>query len=430
MPTPPAPSPYGYATGYVPNRPPPRAVATRPSVRPGGGLTPPRPPDAAAFLATLAAGVPTRTDDEWDALLGPRLQPYIDAINSSTNTARAMNEYRFETKSAANQGLGEAFLKLLTGGQTGDEAAAYAKQNFGGSYLPAQAMQIAADELRRLTSDFDDDDWEVTGQYMQAMNQIPGIRDELRAKVEASDRDDYATRVQTASLLLDESWRLYNANRDSFKFDVNAQETTRVHDAQLAQARKALGITGYEKRGDAVSEARTLSDDTGNVWQVRRGKDGSWEPYDTGKKKATTGGAKSDVGSRNAALREASDMTKGTGNLWRVRQQGGTWVAYDTGQKKAAGSGPSGLSAAQKAERDLAVAVLTEHRDAIMGAPSASGVRSKPMTYRDAYEFVYGLAEASLSPYGRKHAYLSRWTRQRLAALGLKDPAGRPRQGG
>jgi hypothetical protein len=203
----------------------------------------PATPNFQALLAQLAAGPTQRSESEWDSMLAPRVQPFIDSINQSTNTARGMNEFSYESKAAANQGLSEGFLKILTGGKTGAEAEQYAKEQFGGQYLPAQAMSIAADHLRDLTHDFDEADWTITSKFMELMAEVPSVREELRAKVEAQDKDAHETKVQRAALLLDETWKLYNANRDIFKDDRDFKEGQRITDEQLGMAREKLGIS-------------------------------------------------------------------------------------------------------------------------------------------------------------------------------------------
>lgn len=233
---------------YAP-RPPVRT--TTPAARSGA----PAPPNFQAFLEELASSMPTRTEDEWNTLLAARTQPFINAIDQSTNQARAMNEYRLETKAGVNQGLSEGFLKMLTGGKTGAEAEQFAKEQFGGSYLPAQAMSMAADQLRQLTADFDDGDWKITGQYMEAMQQIPAIREELRAKVEQGDQDEYAQRIQTASLLLDETWRAYGADRAAYEYGTNRADELKLKKEQMDLARGELGVKGVNAGTSAVNAA-------------------------------------------------------------------------------------------------------------------------------------------------------------------------------
>jgi len=418
-----------------------RPAAGRPAVA-AAAAAPPTAPNFAALLAELSRGPATRSQEEWDALLNPRIKPYVDAIENSTLRGRAFNEYNYETKAAANKGLSSAFLGILTGGKTGAEAEQFSKENFGGSYLGGQALQLAGERLTTLTADFDQNDWKLTSDYLEAMREVPAIREELRATLEKQDLDQHARRVTEATLLVDESWRYYQANRAEFEYGQGRSDklTAEARDRADAKAlqqeqlriareayRRQMGQIGYEKRSEALSEAREFAKQTGNRWAVRRAKDGSYEPYDTGKPLPKKPGSSSTVGLRNSALREASDMTKGTGSIWRVRKEGGQWIAYDTGQpvKKDPDAKATGLSEAMKAERDLAVSILTDHRESILGKPSAAGFAGERMDYAEAYDFVYNLAEATLAPYGRRPAYLGTWTKNRLKALGLNPPAGK-----
>jgi hypothetical protein len=166
--------------------------------------------------------------------------------------ARGQNEFSYESKVAANQGLSEGFLKILTGGKTGAEAEQYAKEQFGGQYLPAQAMSIAADHLRDLTHDFDENDWTITGKYMELMAEVPAVREELRAKIETQDQNDHKTKVETASLLLDETWRMYNENRKIFEYGETKSFEREKYERGLAAAREKLGLDVYDKQTDRI----------------------------------------------------------------------------------------------------------------------------------------------------------------------------------
>jgi hypothetical protein len=113
-------------------------------------------------------------------------------------------------------------------------------------------------------------------------------------------------------------------------------------------------------------------------------------------------------------------------------------------RKQASGKG----SSAQKAETKLALDILTKHRDTILAGKSSGGKQSgvdaawgaaatgaKPgakaatggTSYAAAYNYVLGLAEAQMGSY-RGKAYIDKWVKARLRALGLK-PAQTPRRG-
>jgi hypothetical protein len=111
------------------------------------------------LIAELSRGPVERSDSEWASLLDPRVKPFTDAIDASTLNQRARSEYQFERSAMANKDMGAAFLGILTGGKTGADAEAYSKSEFGGSYLGGQAMEIAAQNLRSLTSEWDDREW-------------------------------------------------------------------------------------------------------------------------------------------------------------------------------------------------------------------------------------------------------------------------------
>lgn len=429
------PSPYWPApsrtSSYIPTPPPARRlVPTPPARRPITAANAPIPPDFRALLEQLLSAEPAeRTEQEWNTTLAPRLQPFIDSASRARDFQRGRSESLFETQAEANKGLSAAMLGIATGGKTGAEAEQFAREQFGGSQLPAQIAYMADQRLRELTHDFGERDWEITGAFVERMDKIPGLREQMRADIEDEETSDYDRRVKTAGLLIDESHRYFAENRAVFESEQGRADAQAVTREQLKIAARASGLRGYMDRKDAVSEMRSMSAQTGTIWTVKRADDRTWVAVDTGKKKAGAAKAPS-AALRNSALREASDMTKGTGNVWRVRNENGQWVAYDSGKKKAASSSASaGLSEAMKTERDLAVSVLTEHRDEIMGKPSASGIRSKGKTYQEAYDYIYGIAEAALSPYSRGSAYIDKWVKLRLKALFPTQKPGAKRSG-
>jgi hypothetical protein len=246
-------------------------------------------------------------------MLAPRVQPFIDSINQSTNTARGMNEYRFESAAAANQGLSEGFLKVLTGGKTGVEAEQFAKDNYGGSFLPAQAMSLAADQLKNLTHDFDEADWTITSKFMELMAEVPSVREELRAKVEAQDKDAHETKVQTAALLLDETWKLYNANRAEFEFGVGQKNAKAEFDAKMDLAAQELGID----RTKAQTGAKNAQ--SGAVRAATGAKNAQIRNAELALKKAKQSYAKAKDGVAQGQAQQRIDIAKGNLAVARLR---------------------------------------------------------------------------------------------------------------
>jgi hypothetical protein len=396
---------------------------------------PPRPPDA-SFIQKVFPEYNERTDPQWEKLLNDRVRPYETAVGKVRDEDLGRSEFKFEQSQAANQALSQGFVSLLTGGKTGAEAEQFAKENFGGQYLPAQAMSQAATHLSELTSDWNDRDWEISSQYQKAMAEVPGLREQMRESITRQDTDAYTRKFNIANLLLDEAWNVYNANSKQYNTDQQLA-------AANAAIRREQGLSGYDNRKDAVSEATKYTDDTGFIWKVRKTK-GGWEAYQTNQKKAKTASSGSQA-VRNSALREASDLTRATGNIWRVKPINGVPTAYDTGKKKAATSGKKGstLSDAQKAENDLLAEFYSNKQDytgsETIPNPAYEFDKSVPptiqkkagLTFSQAYDQLYDYAFATLQPYGRSSAYVDKWVKQRLYALypGSKATSAKPRGG-
>jgi hypothetical protein len=352
------------------------------------------------LMAELAAGPRERSEQEWASELDPRVKPFTDAIDASTLNARARSEFQYENASRANKDMGSAFLGILTGGKTGAEAEAYSKSEFGGSYLGGQAMEMAAQNLRVLTSDWDEREWAISGDYLKAMQEIPGIREELRASIEKDDLDDYTRKFQYTTLLLDETYRQSQLAEEKRQFGVTSAETKRVNDAQLRQADAALGIDSY-KAGTSRINAGTSA------------------------KNAATRAAQ-------AELNKAREARQGLKDKASIRQADARIkIAQDKlalEKRKASGKG----SSAQKAETDLALDILKD-RDTILGKPTKDAwgdSKSSGMSYTEAYDYVYGLAVAQMGSY-RSNAYIANWVKARLRALGLGGgaKAAKPRRG-
>jgi hypothetical protein len=340
------------------------------------------------LMAELAAGPRERSEQEWASELDPRVKPFTDAIDASTLNARARSEFQFENASRANKDMGSAFLGILTGGKTGAEAEAYSKSEFGGSYLGGQAMEMATQNLRGLTADWDEREWEISGEYLKAMQQVPGIREELRASIEKDDVDDYTRKFQYATLLLDETYRQSQLAEEKRQFGVtDAFEKQKYADQKKAAAQAAkqqYGIDLYGEQTDRINAQTSAINAATRQEQLalNRAKE----------QRQQASGA--------AAIRQAD------ANI-RLRK-----AELELAKKKAKGGG----SNAQKGENDLALDVLRD--EAILGRVEPGFEdegRKGGKTREEARVYITGLAEAAM-PY-RSKSYIAKWVAARLKAL-------------
>jgi hypothetical protein len=373
-----------YGIGSQPKPKPKPAVAARP-VSPLQKL-----------LNELSSGPVQRTDQQWSEMLDPRVKPFTDAIDASTLNARARSEFQFENAARANKDQGSAFLSILTGGKTGAEAEAYSKENFGGSYLGGQAMEMATQQLRGLTADWDEREWEISGEYLKAMQQVPGIREELRASIEKDDVDDYTRKFQYATLLLDETYRQAQLSEEKRQFNTQFSEEKRLNAEKMQMAAQELGIDSYQAGTDRINAGTSA-------------KNAALRAAELDLKRARE--ARSKVKDK-ASIRQADARI-------RVSQEK---LALE--RRKASGKG----SGAQKAETSLALDILKD-RDAILGKPGKypTDPRVGAMSYTEAYDYVYGLAEAAMPT--RQPPYINKWVKARLKALGLGKVDPKPRRG-
>jgi hypothetical protein len=203
--------------------------------------------------------------------------------------------------------------------------------------------------------------------------------------VEQGDKEDHATKVQTASLLLDETWKLYNAHRTEFESDRNFKfEQTKYKEAKAAANREA-GRDIYANTTDRIS-ANTRANQAATS-KERLALDRAKEQRQGAKSKAEVRQADANIRLRTAELKLSQQKAKGGG------------------------------SDAQKAERDLAIDILKDS-EAIIGKPKKYGKgRDGGMTYGEAYNYIYALAEQTMT--GRNAAYINSWVRARLKTLGL-----------
>jgi IS5 family transposase len=348
------------------------------------------------LLNELSQGPIQRSDAQWASVLDPRVKPFTDAIDAATLNNRARSEFQFENAARANKDQGAAFLGILTGGKTGAEAEAYSKENFGGSYLGGQAMEIAAQTLRGLTADWDEREWAISGDYLKAMQEIPGIREELRASIEKDDVDDYTRKFQYTTLLLDETYRQSQLAEEKRQFNTSSAETKRVNDAQLGMAAQELGIDSYKAQTSRVNAATSAKNAAARAAQV-----------ELNRAREARQGLKD-----KASIRQADERIRIAKEKLRLQKV------------KDSGKG----SAAQKVETDLALDILRD-RDEILGKPGKypTSPRIGAMSYTEAYEYVYGLAEAGMP--NRQPPYINKWVKARLKALGLGKVDPKPRRG-
>jgi hypothetical protein len=367
----------------------------------------PRPKPAGSsplqdLINQLSRGPVERSDAEWASLLDPRVKPFTDAIDASTLNQRARSEYQFERSALANKDMGAAFLGVLTGGKPGAEGEAYSKQEFGGSYLGGQAMEIAAQNLRALTSEWDDREWEISGEYLKAMQQVPAIREELRASIEKDDLDDYERKFKVGTLLLDETYR----------------------QAQLAEEKRQFGAElGFEKQKYADQKKAAAQ-----AAKQEYGLDLYGEQTD--RIEATTGAQNAAIRAAQVELNRAKEARQAAKDKASIRQADARIkIAREKlalQKRKDSGKG----SSAQKAETDLALDILKD-RDVILGKTKKDawgGTKSDGMSYTEAYDYVYGLAVAQMGSY-RNKAYINSWVKARLKALGLGKVDPKPRRG-
>jgi hypothetical protein len=325
------------------------------------------------------------------------MKPFTDSIDAATLNNRARSEFQYENAARANTDMSSAFLGILTGGKTGADAEQYGREQWGGAYLGGQAMEMAAQNLRVLTSDWDEREWAISGDYLKAMQEVPGIREELRASIEKDDVDDYTRKFQYTTLLLDETYRQSQLAEEKRQFGVtDSFEKQKYADQKKAAAQAAkqqYGIDLYGEQTDRINAGTRAAQVELNAAREAR---------QAAKDKASIrqADARIKIAKEKLALQKRKDSGKG--------------------------------SSAQKAETDLALDILKD-RDTILGKPTKDAwgdSKSSGMSYTEAYDYVYGLAVAQMGSY-RSNAYIANWVKARLRALGLGGgaKAAKPRRG-
>jgi hypothetical protein len=216
------------------------------------------------------------------------------------------------------------------------------------------------------------------------MQEIPGIREELRASIEKDDVDDYTRKFQYTTLLLDETYRQSQLAEQKREFGFEKQKYADAKKAAAQAAKQEYGLDLYGEQTDRINAGTRAAQVELNAAREAR-----------------------QAAKDKASIRQADARIK-------VAQEK---LALE--KRKASGKG----SGAQKAETDLALDILTD-RDAILGKVNSDFPeegRVGGMTYSQAYAYVKGLADAQMGSY-RGKAYIDKWVKARLKALGLGQP--------
>jgi hypothetical protein len=194
-------------------------------------------------------------------------------------------------------------------------------------------------------------------------------------------------------LLLDETWKLYNENRNLFEYKETKAFEREKYERGLAAAREKLGLDVYDKQTDRI-EAGTSAKNA----QIRASE------LELKRLRETRAKAKD-----RATIRQTDAKIRIEQEKLRLSKQ------------KSRGKG----SDAQKQETSLALDIIKD-RATIIGKPQGGSGLGKNkvvggMSYQQAYDYVRGQAEALMGSY-RSSAYIDNWARQRLKTLGYTGP--------
>lgn len=231
----------------------------KPKPKPPGLFAPPSPPDTRRYIDMLKPPKP-RSEAEWDTLLDARTKPMTDSLEEWKRTALGASQGHFERGRLANESLSAVFMREITGGLQGEEAIAYAKANFGSSHFPAQIAALGVGQLNKLTAEWDERDWQISGQYLEKMQEIPQIRETLRAQINQEETDDYTRRFNQATLIMDELWRGYDKKQEAYNDNLDHKRADRAQ----AIARGQLLLSRAESARDF---ALAMTDITGYVYK-------------------------------------------------------------------------------------------------------------------------------------------------------------------
>lgn len=133
-----------------------------------------------------------------EARIDAKLQPFKDSYKSDQEL---LNSQRKLSTDASNN-FNAAFAGILTGGKSGAEGQAYAKEHFGGSYMGDIAAEDGMVMLGQLTRDFNARDWELKDKLDKVLAQRPDLVDQLYQDVVNTEVENSKNGIAMA----DSSW--------------------------------------------------------------------------------------------------------------------------------------------------------------------------------------------------------------------------------
>lgn len=132
----------------------------------------------------LAAAGPDYSSIDYDKLnqiaidsVKSRLQPIDDRLQRE----RDFQKGRQGMSQEAAKNFAAAMAGILQGGKTGDEGMAYAKENYGGSYLGAMAASMGQTLLMQTNNYFNEQDRELMNKIADLWDQLPGEAEKVYA---------------------------------------------------------------------------------------------------------------------------------------------------------------------------------------------------------------------------------------------------------
>lgn len=179
----------------------PRPSPPRPD--PGGGLG---SGDIAGLLADLYATGPPQPDyasidfDKLAEIASGRASTLIGGATKPFQEIRDRNVERGRLASESATNFTGALAGILQGGKQGEEGMAYAKENFGGSYLGAIAVQQGAELQRQLAWDFNARDIQLSERIAEIAAKQPEIYESILGELVKSAEADVDGRVKLEEL--------------------------------------------------------------------------------------------------------------------------------------------------------------------------------------------------------------------------------------
>ncbi len=177
-----------------------------------------------------------------------------------------------ETSQQAATAFTQALSEILQGGKTGDEGMAYAKENYGGSYLGVIAAQMGADLFRQITHDFDRQDFELADKLGTVMAQQPEIMqkvydslvetEQARVKGQMQDAEtDYKNRVQALGFRIGELRKSEKVALDAAEASGDAPGKPRVFQTSegIFAIDEATGQVVWEKKTGKAKTTKTTT---------------------------------------------------------------------------------------------------------------------------------------------------------------------------